>query len=71
MTKEAAIAAMEQGGHKVAHRLFSKGEYIWGGYCGEDGIRRYIDEEGYHIDADDFWAHRQGEIWETGWRIVE
>lgn len=28
MTKEAAIAAMEEGGYKVAHRFFGDNEYI-------------------------------------------
>ena len=47
MTKEAAIAAMEQGGYKVAHRFFGEGEYIWGGHCEEDGSNYYIDEFKY------------------------
>lgn len=70
MKKEAAIAAMEQGGYKVAHRFFGEGEYIWGGHCEEDGSNYYIDEQGYQLPADEFWACRQGEAWNTGWRIV-
>ena len=70
MNKEAAINAMEQGGYKVAHELFEEGEYIFGGYCEEDGSNYYIDEQGYQLSAKDFWTCRQGEIWENGWRIV-
>lgn len=49
MTKEAAIAAMEQGGYKVAHRFFSEGEYIW-----SVDDEYYKDEEGIWIPKKDF-----------------
>lgn len=70
ISKEEAINAMEQGGYKVAHDLFSPNEYIWRGYCEEDGTNIYIDEQGYQIQAAEFWKYRQSPDWNVGWHIV-
>lgn len=65
MTKEAAIAAMEEGGYKVSHPFFKKEEYI---YSLDD--ERYTYDNGEMVNKKEFWKLRNKPHWNTGWRIV-
>jgi hypothetical protein len=60
MTKSEAKQKMEEG-HKVTHRLFAQGEYIY------SAAGDLFDENGYQMDG--FWEYRDAEIWTTGWSI--
>ena len=51
---------------KVNHKYFTHGEFA---YIDDKGDFR--DEEGYFLIWDEFWAIRQGTIWETDWTVVE
>lgn len=61
MTKQEAIEALEKG-HKLQHRYFINGEYI---YLDEDGNLR--DEKGLFLDWDDFWYWRRKDCWLEDW----
>lgn len=63
MTKAEALECMEKG-YRIAHNLFSAGEWI-----AIDNNGYMICESGYIIE-DEFWELRQGQVWETGWSIV-
>ena len=67
LTKNEALAVMQHG-QKVAHDLFTAGEYIMLDPCDPDF---YLDENGYCINAEEFWRNRPNEYWQRDWRIVE
>jgi len=64
MTKEQAIEAMGKG-EKVTHRFFDAHEFI----TMKGTI--YIDEMGYSLSPNAFWAYRTSEEWETDWSVYQ
>ena len=65
MTREEAIKAMEDGGYKVTHVLFTDEEYI----SSLDDNNYYLDENGYILPKYEFWENHKGEYWNEGWSI--
>lgn len=65
MTKQEAIQAMMQG-TKVTHRYFQPNEWIT-----MRGKFTIVTEEGYKVDADEFWSYRKTESWENDWSVWE
>jgi hypothetical protein len=65
MDKDEAIIAM-QTGNRVTHRFFTEDEWI----TMEDN-QTIITEEGYRIFADEFWDHRKGIEWQSGWSLYK
>lgn len=63
MNIKEAIKEMESG-KKMTHIFFTPDEFIT---MSENGIIR--DESGYHLF--DFWKHRTGDAWNTGWDYWE
>jgi len=63
LNKQQAVEAMKAG-RKVTHDLFSPHDWVTG-----RGNFIIQTEEGYEIPAVEFWRYRQGENFETGWRI--
>lgn len=63
MTKKEAIDAMKAG-EKLAHPSFIHNEWIT--MKGENTI---LTEENHSISDKEFWAHRTGDYFETGWFI--
>ena len=64
MTREEAIKAMEDGGYKVTHVLFTDEEYI-----SSLDDNNYLDENGYILSKDEFWENRKATFWNEGWSI--
>ena len=62
MTKEDALKVLEFG-HKITHRLFVDGEYL---YRKDDTT---YTEDGFPV-MDEFWEIRDTPIWETDWCIL-
>jgi len=61
--KEAQEAALR--GEKITHRFFSIEEYI----TMKDG--KFLDENEYVLDWDDFWVIRDSQRWQTDWEIYK
>jgi len=64
MTKNEAIDAMKKG-EKVTHRHFSDNEFI----TMKDGV--IVDENGYRLNADEFWAYRTNNAFAEDWEIYK
>jgi hypothetical protein len=64
LTRQQAIDAIGKG-HKVAHTLFSDGEYI----VSKKGV--VVDEAGIELDMNDFWMHHKADAFNVGWYIIE
>ena len=64
MTKEEAQEAAQKG-KKITHRFFSIEEYVT---MKDD---KFLDENNYVLDWDDFWAIRNSKRWETDWEIYK
>ena len=62
LSKEEAIYAMHKG-HKVTHRLFTLGEYV---YIKDRLIHT---EDGAKCTQEEFWKHRSDRYWETDWEL--
>lgn len=63
MTREEAIIAMQHG-QIVRHYYFSPEEWV------RLSRNKYEFEDGCKCDINEFWKHRTGGSWESGWEIV-
>lgn len=64
MTKEEAIAAMQEG-KKVTHQYFSSDEWM---AMREDQI---VLEDGVVCSPDEFWLYRQDPEWDDGYELFK
>ena len=65
MTKKEIKQALDEG-KKVRHKYFSDN-----GFISKLDDNWFLDEEGLHLPAEDFWNQREKDYWENGWSIVE
>jgi len=63
MTKNEAMLAINNG-HKVAHRSFTKDEWM------KKSCYGYKFENGILCTFKDFWYYRTDDSWLDGWHIV-
>ncbi len=66
MTKNEAIEAMKQG-QKVTHEFFDELEWVTSNPSGE----MYTLEDRVSLPATHFWADRNNQYWENGWKLFE
>lgn len=65
MTRAAAKNAIADG-KKVRHSLFVGNEFVT-----KSKRKGWLeDEDGFTFNEEEFWRHRSGAQWETGWSIV-
>ena len=62
MTKPEAKQEMRKG-NKVTHHTFSDHEWITG------GLLTVLTEEGYKLDATEFWRYREHPNFDDGWEL--
>ena len=67
LNKQEAFEALENG-HKIAWCHFTESEWVM--KSTHEGYA-YEFEDGCYFSEEDFWRHRTGEEWLTGWRIVK
>ena len=56
---------IQRNGFKIKHRSFSEGEFV------VTSDRVFQDENGHHLNQDEFWSLRQSENFKSGWSLFQ
>ena len=67
MTKEEMIELLEtQEGVRVTHRLFVSDEWMM-----LNTLNTFEFEDGITVSWSEFWDHRDGPVWNSGWSVFK